>query len=304
MSYTDMNQLWIYMYSPSRSPFPPPSPPDPSGSSEVTRPQHLSQNSYILNSSQSVSLSVTSVSLQPQGLNPARILCPWNSPSKNTGVGCHSLLHGILWAQGSNSGLLHCRQIIVWIPRENESEIEVAQMCPTLCDPVDCSLPGSSIHGILQARVLEWVAISFSRGSSRARDQTQVSRIAGRHFNLWATREAPLNSRKQANLLSVFFSISYQSIAKLLIEYRHWMIKDKKEEKGKGSAIYIVLFLRYSRSEHQSRQQSFHPILKAPLSFLPSSRFWWKGVCSYWHFANMPKKLLTITSASTGITDI
>ena len=68
---------------------------------------------------------------------------------------------------------------------------EVTQSCPTLCDPVDCSPPGSSVHGILQARILEWVAISFSRGSSQPRDQTQVSRIAGRCFNLWATSEAP-----------------------------------------------------------------------------------------------------------------
>ena len=51
----------------------------------------------------------------------------------------------------------------------------VAQSCPTLCDPMDCSLPGSSLHGILQARVLEWVAISFSRGSSQPRDRTQGS---------------------------------------------------------------------------------------------------------------------------------
>ena len=63
-------------------------------------------------------------------------------------------------------------------------ESEVAQSCPTLCDPVDCSPLGSSVHGILQARVLEWVAISFSRGSSPPRDRTQVSRIAGRCFNL------------------------------------------------------------------------------------------------------------------------
>ena len=68
-------------------------------------------------------------------------------------------------------------------------ESEVAQSCPTLCDPVDCSPPGSSIHGILQARILEWVAISFSRGSSWPRDQTWVSHIAGRCFNLWATME-------------------------------------------------------------------------------------------------------------------
>ena len=67
---------------------------------------------------------------------------------------------------------------------------EVAQSCPTLCDPMDCSLPGSSVHGIFQARVLEWVAISFSRGSPRPRDCTQVSRIAGRRFAIWATRVA------------------------------------------------------------------------------------------------------------------
>ena len=64
-------------------------------------------------------------------------------------------------------------------------EVEVAQSCPTLCNPMDYSLPGSSVHGILQARVLEWVAISFSRGSSLPRDWTRVSRIVGRHFNRW-----------------------------------------------------------------------------------------------------------------------
>ena len=67
---------------------------------------------------------------------------------------------------------------------------EVAQSCPTLCYPMDCSLPGSSVHGIFQARILEWVAISFSRGSSRPRDRTRVSHIVGRCFTIWATREA------------------------------------------------------------------------------------------------------------------
>ena len=64
------------------------------------------------------------------------------------------------------------------------SSSEVTQSCPTLCDPMDCSLPGSSVHGIFQARVLEWVAISFSRGSSQPRDQTQVSCTAGRRFSV------------------------------------------------------------------------------------------------------------------------
>ena len=71
-----------------------------------------------------------------------------------------------------------------------QSKSVVAQLCPTLCDPMDCSPPGSSVHGILQARILEWVAIPFSRGSSQPRDWTQPSLIAGRFFTIWATREA------------------------------------------------------------------------------------------------------------------
>ena len=66
-------------------------------------------------------------------------------------------------------------------------EREATQSCLTLCDPMDCSLPGSSIHGIFQARILEWVAISFSRRSSRPRDWTRISCIVGRCFTIWAT---------------------------------------------------------------------------------------------------------------------
>ena len=70
-----------------------------------------------------------------------------------------------------------------------ESWSEVGQSCLTLCDPMDCSLPGSSVHGIFQAIVLEWIAISFSRGSTQTRDWTPVSRIVDRCFTVWATRE-------------------------------------------------------------------------------------------------------------------
>ena len=66
---------------------------------------------------------------------------------------------------------------------------EVAQSCSTLCDPMDCSLPGSSVHGIFQSIVLEWIAISFSRGSSQPRDRTWASRIVDRRFTVCATRE-------------------------------------------------------------------------------------------------------------------
>ena len=74
----------------------------------------------------------------------------------------------------------------LWQPRE----VKVAQLCPTFCDPMDCSLPGSSVHRILPARILEWIASPFSMESSRLRDQTQVSCIVGRFFTVWAIREA------------------------------------------------------------------------------------------------------------------
>ena len=66
----------------------------------------------------------------------------------------------------------------------------VAQLCPTLCDPMDCSPPDSSVYGILQARILGWVAIPFSKVSSQPRHWTRVFCIAGRFFTIWATREA------------------------------------------------------------------------------------------------------------------
>ena len=72
---------------------------------------------------------------------------------------------------------------------EGVSESGVSQLCLTLCDPIDCSLPGPPVHGIFQAIVLEWIAISLSRGSSQPRAQTQVSCILDRRFTVWATRE-------------------------------------------------------------------------------------------------------------------
>ena len=82
-----------------------------------------------------------------------------------------------------------------------ESESKVAQSCPTLCNPMDCSLPGSIVHWIFQAKILEWVTIAFSRRSSRPRDWTRVSRIVGRRFTVWANREV-LNDYLKSLLLS------------------------------------------------------------------------------------------------------
>ena len=78
-------------------------------------------------------------SVRPHRRQPTRLRHPWDSPGKNTGVGCHFLLQ--------------CMKV--------KSESEVAQSCPTLSDPMDCSLPGSSVHGIFQARVPEWGVIAF-----------------------------------------------------------------------------------------------------------------------------------------------
>ena len=88
------------------------------------------------------------LTLRPQRRQPTRLPCPWDSPGKNTGVGCHFLLH--------------CMKV------KSESEVaqvvylKVTQSCPTPSDPMDCSLLGSSVPGIFQARVLEWGAIAFS----------------------------------------------------------------------------------------------------------------------------------------------
>ena len=86
----------------------------------------------------------------------------------------------------------HNWSTLAHIYSESESESGFVQFCPTLCYPMDCSLSGSSVHGIFQARLLEWIAISFSRGSSQPRNWTQVSHTAGRFFTVWATRQAHL----------------------------------------------------------------------------------------------------------------
>ena len=94
-------------------------------------------------------------SVRPHRRQPTRLCRPWESPGKNTGVGCHFLLQ--------------CMIV--------KSESEVTQLCPTLSDPMDCSLPGSSVHGIFQARVLEWVAIAFSLLISRLRANWRPVRL-------------------------------------------------------------------------------------------------------------------------------
>ena len=80
-------------------------------------------------------------------------------------------------------------------------KVLVTQSCPALCDPMHCSSLGSSVQGILQARIQEWVAIPFSRGSSQPRYWTWVSRVAGRFLTIWATREASIDSLLSATII-------------------------------------------------------------------------------------------------------
>ena len=99
--------------------------------------------------------------MQPHRQQATRLPCPWDSPGKNTGVGCHFLLQ--------------CMKV--------KRESEVGQSCPTLSDPMDCSLPGSSVHGIFQARVLEWGAIAFSDDKLRQHIKKQRHYFANKDLS-------------------------------------------------------------------------------------------------------------------------
>ena len=99
--------------------------------------------------------------VRPRRRQPTRLPRPWDSPGKNTGVGFHFLLQ--------------CMKV--------KSESEVAQSCPTLSNPMDCSLPGSSVHGIFQARVLEWGAVAFSMLAGSLQIQSKLLNWALRAFH-------------------------------------------------------------------------------------------------------------------------
>ena len=114
----------------------------------------------------------------------------------------------------------------------SESESEVAQLCLTLCDPMDCSLPVSCVHGIFLARILEWITISFSWRSSHPRDWTQIPCFVGRRFTFWATREVS-SIWKQTKCLStnkwtekMWYKMVYKSamIKKVILSFvTRWM---------------------------------------------------------------------------------
>ena len=157
--------------------------------------------------------SVMSDSLQPYGL-----YSPWNSPSQDTGVGCHALLQGNLpnpgikpWSptlqvvsspaepqrKPKNTGVGSLSLLLQIFPPRNwtGSKVKVAQSCLTLCNPMD-----HRIHGILQARILEWVAFPFCGGSSQPRDGNQITLIASGYFTSWAKRQSDSMNRTKAML--------------------------------------------------------------------------------------------------------
>ena len=131
-----------------------------------------------------VSCLVVSDSVQPHRLQPTRPLCPWDSPGKNTGVGCHFLLQ-----------------------KELQKESEVAQSCPTLCNSMDCSPPGSSIHGIFQAGGLEWVPFL----SPRSVVFLHLLTIFSRNWKwkwLYVLKELTITYKVENKDLFVFYSMS------------------------------------------------------------------------------------------------
>ena len=128
--------------------------------------------------------------LWPCGLKPSRLLCPWNSPGRNTGVGCHALLQGIFLPQGLNPHLLCCLHwqvgsLLLKSSSKPNEWVKGTQSCLTLFNPMDYT-----VHGNLQARILQWIAFPLPGGSSQPKDRTQVFHIACRLFTTWVIREA------------------------------------------------------------------------------------------------------------------
>ena len=126
-------------------------------------------------------------SLQPHGLQNSRLLCPSLSPRVCLNS-CPLSRWCFLIISSSTAPFSFCLQSFPALSLSCDWLL-VTQTSPTLCHPIDCIPPGSYVHGIIQIRKLEWVAIPFSRETSQPRDQTQVSYTAGRFFTIWATRK-------------------------------------------------------------------------------------------------------------------
>ena len=157
---------------------------------------------------------------------PTRLSCPWDSPGKNTGVGCHFLLQ--------------CMKV--------KSESEVAQSCPTLSNPMDCSLPGSSVHGIFQARGLEWGAIAFSMLFTEGETKTLIvphvggwlhklifpSSITSYPQKLLLLSRKPFSSWVSPGILATYNFSKYFHISPLILSLQQLHQKEEVMESAFG----------------------------------------------------------------------
>ena len=167
-------------------------------------------------------------SVRPHRRQPTRLPRPWDSPAKNTGVGCHFLLQF----------------------RKVKSESEVTQSCPTLRDPMDCSLPGSSVHGIFQARILEWVAIAFS--NNNLRERWRLSEVSSEKlWHLELSHPFKILSRKDSTtwvkIQCHLGTLLLQSMQLLLLFSHIWPFATPWTE-----ARQAPLFMGFSRQEYWS----------------------------------------------------
>ena len=156
--------------------------------------------------------SVVSDSLRPHGLQPTRLLRPWDFPGKRTGVGCHFLFQGIFPTQGLNPGLPHCRQTLYPLSHQGSLKKKINKFKNSKSESRSSRVwlfatPWTVAHqaplsmGFFQARILELAAIPFPSGFSQPRDWTQVSHIAGRFFTIWTTKQT-LNQKDSIDLFT------------------------------------------------------------------------------------------------------
>ena len=167
-------------------------------------------------------------SVQPQRQQPTRLPHPWDSPGKNTGVGCHCLLQ--------------CMKV--------KSESEVAQSCATLSEPIDCSLPGSSAHGIFQARILEWGAIVLAvEGTLKSLLQHHSSKASilwHSAFFIVQLSHPYMHTEIQISSLHDFLFKSFENCYLLLANYPHPLDHRKKQENTRKNLYFC--FTNYGKA--------------------------------------------------------
>ena len=146
---------------------------------------------------------VVSDSVRPHRQQPTRLPHPWDSPGKNTGVGCHFLLQ--------------CKKV--------KSESEVPQSCPTLSDPMDFSLPRASVHGIFQARVLEWGATAFSECCSQQYIKNSYNRWHLQLYEIWYTKHLKFIFN---NTVQIYNLSKYLRATQIFLTYQYENTKCQK----------------------------------------------------------------------------